>query len=180
VEDDLLRRQKILRCQPGRQTRAAGEIKRLRGGLAAGVSVLAVHGTIAHNSRSVSSAAMNRKQKVLTIIALIAFVMIGACHYLAWIPHQDYSAGKYREETTWRMVTYQEGQSGNAPPEATVHDGYLQVPTTRRINIPDYYSTLGFVDSKKSMLPQVATLWFMLGVIYAGLFFLLADRKEKR
>lgn len=27
---------------------------------------------------------MNRKQKVLTIIALIAFVVIGACHYLPW------------------------------------------------------------------------------------------------
>jgi len=39
---------------------------------------------------------------------------------------------------------------------------------------------LEFVDSKKSMLPQVATPWFMLGVIYASLFFLLADRKEKR
>ena len=102
----------------------AGEIKRLRGGLAAGVSVLAVHGTIAHNSRSVSSAAMNRKQKVLTIIALIIFLVIGAGHYLRW---------------------------------------------------PDPHFVLPPV-----MVPNMRIPWFMLGVIYAGLFFLLADRKEKR
>jgi len=125
--------------------------------------------------------AMNRKQKVLTVIALIAFTVIGACHYLAWIPHEDYSAGKYREETAWRVENFEEGKSGNVPPGATwVHDGYWQVPTTSKVLVPDYYSTLGFVDSKESMLPHVMTPWFMLGVIYVGLFFLLADKKEKQ
>ena len=135
---------------------------------------------------------MNRKQKVLTVIALVAFVVIGACHYLAWIPHQDYSAGKYREETTWRVLSWEElgpfddltGKSPAKvlPPGAILNkdDQHWHVPKTSRIPIPDYYSALEFVDSKKSMLPQVATPWFMLGVIYASLFFLLADRKEKR
>jgi hypothetical protein len=121
---------------------------------------------------------MNRKQKVLTVFALIAFAVIGECHYLAWIPHEDYSAGKYREETTWRMLTYEEGVSGKTPAGTTEHDGFLQVPTTSKIPIADYHSTLEFVNPKRSMLPQVATPWFMLGVIYAGLFFLLADKKE--
>ena len=31
-----------------------------------------------------------------------------------------------------------------------------------------------------AMIPDVRMPWFMLGVIYVGLFFLLADRKEKR
>ncbi|HEY7001414.1 MAG TPA: hypothetical protein VH330_06705 [Candidatus Udaeobacter sp.] len=120
---------------------------------------------------------MNWKRKTLTIIALIAFAVIGTCHYLAWKRHEDYSAGKYREETTWRVENFAEGKSGNVPPGATwVHDGYWQVPTTSKIPLADYYSTLAFVDSKESMLPHVVTPLFMLGVIYIGLFLLLADK----
>jgi len=36
------------------------------------------------------------------------------------------------------------------------------------------------IDPSKSIIPDVRLPWFMLGVIYAGLFFLLADRKERR
>jgi hypothetical protein len=35
-------------------------------------------------------------------------------------------------------------------------------------------------DPTESFIPDVHIPWFMLGVIYVGLFFLLADRKEKR
>jgi hypothetical protein len=63
---------------------------------------------------------MNRKQKVLTVIALPAFVAISWCHFRSsgevWHPN-----AMYRHP-----------------------------------------------------------VWFMLGVIYAGLFVLLADKKEKR
>jgi hypothetical protein len=31
-----------------------------------------------------------------------------------------------------------------------------------------------------AMIPNVGIPWFMLGVIYVGLFFLLADKKEVR
>ena len=31
-----------------------------------------------------------------------------------------------------------------------------------------------------AMVPDVRMPWFMLGVIYTGLFFLLGDRKEDR
>ena len=31
-----------------------------------------------------------------------------------------------------------------------------------------------------AIIPDVRIPWFMLGVIYTGLFFLLADRKERR
>jgi hypothetical protein len=74
---------------------------------------------------------MNRKQKVLTIIALIAFVVIGVGHYL---------------NPGYRVVN---------------RGAYQQVEST-------------------VLIPDVRMPWFMLGVIYAGLFFLLADRKEKR
>lgn len=69
---------------------------------------------------SPSNAVMNKKQRVLTVIVLIAFVVIGWCHFRSsgevWHPN-----AMYRHP-----------------------------------------------------------VWFMLGVVYAGLFFLLADRKEKR
>jgi hypothetical protein len=63
---------------------------------------------------------VNRKQKVLTVIALIAFVVIGWYHY-------------------------------RSPGEVWMPNDMYRHP-----------------------------VWFMLGVIYAGLFVLLADKKEKR
>jgi hypothetical protein len=47
---------------------------------------------------------LNRKQKVLTVIALIAFVVIGASHYL--------DCGFYQREpvTEWKELTYAEAQ----------------------------------------------------------------------
>jgi hypothetical protein len=48
---------------------------------------------------------MNRKQKVLTIIALIAFVVIGSGHNLAWpllVLHEDRDV----PYTVWEEVTY--------------------------------------------------------------------------
>ena len=72
---------------------------------------------------------MNWKQKLLTIIALIAVVVIGRLHYLAFY-------------------------NGDL-----VH--------TINPNVP-------------AIVPDVWVAWFMLGAIYFGLFFLLADKKEKR
>jgi hypothetical protein len=48
---------------------------------------------------------MNRKQKVLTIIALIAFVVIGLCHYLAWAPIV-FRISESVPYTEWKQVTY--------------------------------------------------------------------------
>lgn len=79
---------------------------------------------------------MNGKQKVLTVVvALIAFVVVGACHYV-----------------TLRQFLW---------------SGY-------------YYWYPARVDSWRSLIPDVRMPWFMLGLICVGLFFLLADRKEKR
>ena len=53
---------------------------------------------------------MNRKQKVLTVIALIAFVVIGVCHYLAWPPivfHVTQSV----PYTEWKQLTYDEAKA---------------------------------------------------------------------
>ena len=86
---------------------------------------------------------MNRKQKVLTIIALVAFVAIGVCHYLGFKTYLDY--------TKPRQQTYEILRSGW---EWTV--------------------------SEESIVPDVRIPWFMLGVLYVGLFFLLTDRKERR
>jgi|GraSoiStandDraft_16_1057320.scaffolds.fasta_scaffold758973_3 hypothetical protein len=78
---------------------------------------------------------MNKKQRVLTVIALIAFVVIGALHYF------------------------------NVDP--IYCDGRVQ---------PAY----SLVPPPCSAIPDVRVPFFMLGVIYFGLFFLLADKKEKR
>ena len=37
-----------------------------------------------------------------------------------------------------------------------------------------------FARYNQQMQPDVRVPWFMLGVIYTGLFFLLADKKERR
>jgi hypothetical protein len=82
--------------------------------------------------RILSRAAMNKKQKVLTVIALIAFVVIGV---LGYIKH-PLSGGD------WVRL-------GLRPP---------LVPYIKDVRMP----------------------WFMLGVIYGGLFFVLGDKKDKR
>ena len=81
---------------------------------------------------------MNRKQRVLTVIALVAFVAIGACAYLEWPPVR-------MGDTPYLLF------AGKSP----------------------YGGSTGIIPS--AWIP-----WFMLGVVYAALFFLLADRKEKR
>jgi hypothetical protein len=78
---------------------------------------------------------MNRKQKVLTVIALIAFVVIGTLRYVEWPPMTDIKYG------------------------------------------PPHIKFAPFKDV--AAIHDVRTPWFMLSVIYVGLFFLLADKKEK-
>jgi hypothetical protein len=79
---------------------------------------------------------MNRKQKVLTVIALIIFVVIGALHRLGY---------------------------GHYFVDGGVRYGWWLVP-----------------HPNAAILPDVTTPWIILGVIYVGLFFLLADRKEPK
>ena len=76
-----------------------------------------------------------RKLERFKLIALIAFVVIGALHYF------------------------------NVDP--IYCDGRVQ---------PAY----SLVPPPCSAIPDVRVPFFMLGVIYFGLFFLLADKKEKR
>jgi hypothetical protein len=77
---------------------------------------------------------MNRKQKVLTVIALMIFVAIGALHRLNY---------------------------GHHFVDGGVRHGWWLVP-----------------HPNAAILPDVTTPWIILGVIYVGLFFLLADRKR--
>jgi uncharacterized membrane protein len=76
---------------------------------------------------------MNRKQKVLTVIALMIFVVIGALHRLNY---------------------------GHHFVDGGVRHGWWLVP-----------------HPNAAILPDVTTPWIILGVIYVGVFFLLADRK---
>jgi len=76
---------------------------------------------------------MNGKQRVLTIIALMAFVVIGALHRLGYGHHFVDGGVRY---------------------------GLWLVP-----------------HPNAAILPDVTTPWIILGVIYVGVFFLLADRK---
>jgi hypothetical protein len=191
---------------------------------------------------------MNRKQRVLTVIALIAFAVIGAFHYLDWPPitffreHTiPYTAW---EETTWAEANQKRSFYGHpehpeiyfqdaikqqvaiikherAVAEKRWHD-YLEQRKARGDPWdPDKFDAEAFLlqppppsyfrgraetppDDAKAWIPRekvwvgkpvwspqlrladqpaiadVRMPWFMLGVIYAGSFFLLADRKEKR
>ena len=87
---------------------------------------------------------MNRKQRVLTIIALIAFVLI-------YVAHQAVDLHTNGDNVTGIYLTW-----------ASLRDVCRQYQYSRRPVIVDLIEP-----------------WFMLGVIYAGLF-LLADKKEKR
>jgi hypothetical protein len=91
------------------------------------------HGTQSGNSQSKSNTgSMNKKQRILTVVALIVFIALGAFHYL------------------------------------TVKHFYYLTPTS---GIP----ILGTSDPTRAIVSDVKMPWFMLGVIYAALFFLLQN-----
>ena len=75
---------------------------------------------------------MNKKQKILTVVALIVFIALGTFHYL------------------------------------TVKDFYHLTPS---LGIP----ILGISEPTRAIVSDVKMPWFMLGVIYAALFFLLQN-----
>jgi hypothetical protein len=90
-------------------------------------------GTRSRNSQSKSNtSSMNKKQKILTIVALIVFIALGTFHYL------------------------------------TVKDFYHLTPT---LGIPKLRTS----DPTRAIVSDVKMPWFMLGVIYAALFFLLQN-----
>jgi hypothetical protein len=107
---------------------------------------------------------MNRKQRVLTVIALIAFVMIGTCHYLDASLYTTQSAldNPGTTDYSWNWET-------RFAPYVRIVD-----PTP----IKSVYQHNKLVSP--ALIPDVRIPWFMLGVVYVGLFFLLADRKDVR
>jgi hypothetical protein len=120
---------------------------------------------------------VNKKQKILTVVTLVVFIALGALHYLAVKSYPDYSAGKHREDTTWRNVTADEVLDSRVPAGATQRGRYFQVPVKTQVPVPDYRSYWKWSDPKESMLPDVRMPWFMLGVIYTALFFLLQSKR---
>jgi hypothetical protein len=148
---------------------------------------------------------MNRKQKVLTIIALIAFVVIGACHYLDCGFYQPEPVYPWREYThqqsshrisgaefvkrlldqggytdskgQYQLYTKDAAELGFIPDEAKL---WFQITEEPRGYIRVWKPYFRMVDPTSAMIPDVRMPWFMLGVIYVGLFFLLADKKEKQ
>ena len=76
---------------------------------------------------------MNKKQKILTLAALVVFIAIGALHYLS--------------------VGYPAGPHG--------------------VGLPWWYIT----EPRDAIVPDVKLPWFMLGVIYTALFFLLQNKR---
>jgi hypothetical protein len=77
---------------------------------------------------------MNKKQKILTLVALIVFIALGAFHYLAVTDHF------YLTPNRW-------------------------VPL------------LGISAPSHAIVSDVKMPWFMLGVIYTALFFLLQNKR---
>ena len=93
-----------------------------------------VCGTRSGNGQSKSNTgSMNKKQKILTVVALLVFIALGAFHYL------------------------------------TVTHFYYLTPNR---GLP----LLGISDPSHAIVSDVKTPWFMLGVIYAALFFLLQNK----
>ena len=93
-----------------------------------------VCGTRSGNGQSKSNTgSMNKKQKILTVVALLVFIALGAFHYL------------------------------------TVTHFYYLTPNR---GLP----LLGISDPSHAIVSDVKTPWFMLGVIYAALFFLLKNK----
>jgi hypothetical protein len=93
-----------------------------------------VCGTRSGNGQSkFNTGSMNKKQKVLTVVALLVFIALGAFHYL------------------------------------TVTHFYYLTPNR---GLP----LLGISDPSHAIVSDVKTPWFMLGVIYAALFFLLQNK----
>jgi hypothetical protein len=91
-------------------------------------------GTRNGNSQSKSNTgSMNKKQTILTVVALLVFIALGAFHYL------------------------------------TVTHFYYLTPNR---GVP----LLGISDPSHAIVSDVKTPWFMLGVIYAALFFLLQNK----
>ena len=91
------------------------------------------YGTQNGNSRSKCNTG-SKTQKILTVVALIVFIALGAFHYL------------------------------------TVKGFYHLTPT---LGIP----ILGTSDPAHAIMSDVITPWFMLGVIYTALFFLLLNKR---
>ena len=93
-----------------------------------------LHGTQSGNSRSkLNTGTMNKKQKILTVAALVVFIVVGAFHYLK------------------------------------VKDFYH---LTQTLGVP----MLGTSDPAHAIMSDVIMPWFMLGVIYTALFFLLLNK----
>ena len=53
---------------------------------------------------------MNKKQRVLTVIALIAFLLIGACHYLRWPPLHLISYKTNKRIVNWELLDWQKAK----------------------------------------------------------------------
>jgi hypothetical protein len=80
---------------------------------------------------------MNKKQKILTVVALVVFSVLGALHYL----------------------------------RAT---DYFFFPHVTRGIIVGFEIT----SPKDAIVSDVKMPWFMLGVIYTALFFVLQNKRE--
>jgi len=146
------------------------------------------------------------------MIALIAFVVIGAFHYLRFETYQS-GPGKWRQEPqrvskTWSQMTADERQQVDEYENALLEEylkahpdknakNYLSVDpndprldgSTRSFQVTSkiwverdlqYSQRLALTEPEGAFVTDVRIPWFMLGVIYVGLFFLLADKKEKR
>jgi hypothetical protein len=78
---------------------------------------------------------VNKKQKILTFVALVVFIALGAFHYLA------------------------------------VMDFYYVTPNRG-------FPLLGISAPSHAIVSDVKMPWFMLGVIYTALFFLLQNKRS--
>ncbi|SRR6266481_6656094 len=130
---------------------------------------------------------MNRKQKVLTVIALVAFVVIGWCNYLGWppihlfdhdfVPFDDdkWSAERNAWERDYEERGYKEDDTLKRRFAALLdsrHGRYVWHWHPWFNGATDY--------TNPPIIYDLRMPWFILSVIYVGMFFLLADPKEKQ
>jgi hypothetical protein len=100
---------------------------------------------------------MNKRQKILTIVAMVAFSVIVALHYGRFYPG-DYP----HTERRWRVYTD------------------FKVTTVEPISVEEHHFRLPSYSTWSPAIQDVRVPLFALAVFYTGFFFLLATPKGKQ
>ena len=125
---------------------------------------------------------MNKKRKILTVVALVAFGAIILSHYFNY----DWRWWWSDVRTANAHAIAIQRDEGNTVTVLNVSDSRANGETWYTVEVesrPRHGFHIGPVypkwNANQSMLPDVRMPLFVLGVFYAGLFAILGDNKRK-